>query len=79
MQVRAQQGLAVVQQFAASTVVIEDAAGTPIAVAIETSPGVILASTAGQPDFQQLLTLAGVRQTVYVTKAAQQPLDSVRF
>ena len=79
MKVKLHKDLASVQIIEASTVVIEDATGTPVAVATEHSPGIILASVAGNADFQQLLNLAGVRRTVYVQKANQQALSSVQF
>ena len=77
MKVKLQRNLSDVLE--ASTVVIEDATGTPIAIAMEHSHNIILASTAGQPDFQQLLEMAGVHKTVYVQQANQKALASVRF
>lgn len=79
MKIRLQRSLTEAQIIEADTVVIEDFAGTPVAVAIQHSPQVILASTAGQSDFQQLLELAGVRRTIYVTQPEPKKLSSVRF
>lgn len=79
MKVRLQRSLTEVQIIEADTVVIEDFTGTPVAVAIQHNSHVILASTAGQGDFQQLLELAGVRRTIYVTQPEPKNLSSVRF
>jgi hypothetical protein len=79
MKVRLQRSLTEVQVIEADTVVIEDFAGTPVAIAIQHNSHTILASTAGQNDFQQLLDLAGVRRTIYVTQPEPKKISSVRF
>lgn len=79
MIIRLQRALTDVQIIEADTVVIESADGTPIAVAIQHNPQVVLASTAGQSDFQSLLDLAGVQRTVYIVQPEPKKISSIRF
>jgi hypothetical protein len=79
MRVRIQRNLGETALIEASTVVIEDAFGNPIAVAYERSPGVTVASIAQQPDFDEILRMIGFGSTVYVVTSEPKALPAVQF
>jgi len=79
MRVRAQHRLQPLPAAEADTVLITDAFDNPIAIAIQHADGVILASTLGQPDFESLLHMAGVRNTVYVADSSDKLLDVTKM
>ena len=63
----------------ATRVVVEDDLGNPVALALEFGPNQILAVTADDPKFNQVLAELGIGKTVLVEDVFQTPLDRVRF
>lgn len=63
----------------ATRVIVEDAFGNPIALALEFAPGQIIASTADSPQFNAILHNLGIDKVVAVEDAVMTPLDQVRF
>jgi CTP:molybdopterin cytidylyltransferase MocA len=63
----------------ATRVVVEDAFGNPIALALEFAPGQIIAATADNPQFNAILHNLGINKVVAIEDAKLTPLDQVRF
>ena len=63
----------------ATRVVVEDDLGNPVALALEFGPNQILAVTADDPKFNQVLAELGIDKTVLVEDVFQTPLDRIQF
>lgn len=63
----------------ATRVVVEDDLGNPVALALEFGPNQILAVTADDPKFNQVLAELGINKTVLVEDVFQTPLDQIQF
>lgn len=63
MRVQSHNKFMCVNDVEATSVVVYDSFGNPIAVAAEQEPGVTIASVLGQPDFEEILENFGQRRT----------------
>lgn len=62
--------------FKAQSVVIEDDMGNPIIVLMQLTESIVY-STAGDKDFQNMLTALGIKKTVHVTDFRPKPLEDL--
>lgn len=67
------------QVIEATRLVVEDHLGNPIVVALEYAPGQIVASHAGDKDFNNLLRNLGINKVVVCTDIQQKPLSEISF
>jgi len=67
------------QVIEATRIVVEDKEGNPIMVALEYAPEMIVASHAGDNDFNTLLANLGINKVVVCTDVQEKPLDQVVF
>ena len=65
------------QVIEATRVVVEDAKGNPIMIALEYEPGMIIASHAGDADFNNLMRNLGIDKVVVCTDIKEKPLDQL--
>ena len=65
------------QRLDATSVVVEDDFGNPIAVAIEHSRNAIVFSGVGQADFAALLKYLGIDKTVVLNDISDRPLSDI--
>lgn len=79
MRLHIHKNLREVVEIEATRVVVEDDFGNPIALALEFGPNQIIAVTAEDPKFNQLLSSLGIDKVVVVHDVPQTPLNEVRF
>lgn len=69
------------QQLDATRVVVYDTNDNPVAFVVQSAedPRICMAATCDHKDFNRMLSVLGIKQTVLVQDANQVPIESIKF
>lgn len=79
MKLKIHKDLREIMEIEATRVLVEDDLGNPIAFALQYGPGMIIAATADDPNFNAMLQQMGINKVVAITDVDVKSLESIRF